>query len=101
MGSEWPCRVHGVGLGHTPSRVRYNSAVVSTSRDQPYLVSQFNQLEAEIVQMQTLRQDEMSQMRMENQTEMVEMRKIAEVLMRGGNVPNILSTTFGLHVFPR
>lgn len=64
MGAECPRRVRGMGLGPTPGRSRsYTSGVSTSSSNETELLSKVNELQAQMLHMQTIHQNQISEMR--------------------------------------
>jgi hypothetical protein len=64
MGAEYPGRVRGMGLGPTLGRSRsYTSGVSTSSSNETELLSKVNELQAQMLHMQTMHQNQISEMR--------------------------------------
>jgi hypothetical protein len=64
MGVECSARVRGMGLGPTPGRSRsYTSEASTSSSNETELLSKVNELQAQMLHMQTMHQNQISEMR--------------------------------------
>jgi hypothetical protein len=68
MGVEYPGRVRGTGLGPTPGKSRsytsgaYTSGASTSSSNETELLSKVNELQAQMLHMQTMHQNQISEM---------------------------------------
>jgi hypothetical protein len=64
MGAEYPGHVRGTGLGPTPGRSRsYTYGASTSSSNETELLSKVNELQAQMLHMQTMHQNQISEMR--------------------------------------